>query len=146
MSAKKKSKSKSGTAVAIHAAHTDGLHHVVGFGNLRVIICVEDGFYFAQGLELDYGAQGDSLEDVKEQFEDGLMATVQEHLKIYGSIEKMLKQAPEETWKEILTVKSKSAHRFSQVTTHEVRRELPKHFQENLAFEGISYIQLETAA
>ena len=46
--------------------------HVVGIGNLRVAIETDGKFWTAQGLEIDYIAQGDDLEDAKKQFEDGL--------------------------------------------------------------------------
>jgi predicted RNase H-like HicB family nuclease len=45
-------------------------------GALRVFIYNDDGSYFAQGLELDYFAQGESLEDVKARFFDGLLLTL----------------------------------------------------------------------
>ena len=137
MSILKKPKKKNAGATAVQASHDN--HHVVGFGNLRVLICEEDGAFFAQGLELDYAAQGNSLADAQKQFESGLAATVQEHLRIFGSIEKMLKQAPEQVWKEILSVKTASSHSLSQVSMHDVGRELPKNFHENLPFDGIAY-------
>lgn len=84
--------------VAIHLQHDDGEHHAVGIGNLRVIIHNDDGSYFAQGLEIDYAAQGDSVEEVKKNFEDGLHATLRQHLKMFGKIDGILRVAPQDVW------------------------------------------------
>ena len=60
------------TAVAAHSVDADEKHQAVGIGNLRVLILPdEDGFWFAQGLELDYGVQGSTLEEAKKHFEEG---------------------------------------------------------------------------
>ena len=74
---------------------------MVGIGNLRVMVFNDDGSWFAQGLEIDYFSQGDSLEDVKARFEGGLCATFSEHLKTHGTIEGVLKVAPQEVWQEL---------------------------------------------
>jgi len=82
-------------AKAVHAKkRTDkGTAHVVGIGDLRVMIVEEEGHWFAQGLEIDYAADGLSLDDVKRRFEQGLASTVSEHVKIYGSIQHLLRVA-----------------------------------------------------
>src|SRR5579863_5371997 len=58
-------------ATAIHAKHSDGNRHIVGIGNLRVIIVPDGKLWFAQGLEIDYAVQGNSVEDAKRQLEAG---------------------------------------------------------------------------
>ena len=54
-------------ATAIHGVSQEG-DHLVGIGNLRVLIEKEGNFWFAQGLEIDYVAQGDTMEAVQKEF------------------------------------------------------------------------------
>lgn len=118
--AAKKALGKSKKALAIHGKTTDGKHHLVGIGNLRVIIVPDADYWFAQGLEIDYAAQGTSLEDAKREFEKGLFATVAQHLRIHGGIEALLQVAPTPAWAPFL--KDASAYKgwLSQVSLHEV--------------------------
>ena len=103
---KKKAVKKGSKKPAIKTAALEiskGDQTVVGILNLRVAIVQDGRFWFAQGLDIDYGAQGSSLDDVTEQFESGLVATIHrrhsEHLKIYGTIENVLQVAPPTVWK-----------------------------------------------
>ena len=105
--------------------------HIVGIGNLRVLIVKEGDFWYAQGLEIDYVAQGETSEDVREAFQEGLVATIHENLKIHGTIEPVLKVAPQEIWKKILT----PPHRFTQVSSHQIDP-MP-----GFPFEGIGYLE-----
>ncbi len=124
------------TTAAIHGKMKDGTD-VVGTFHLKVFITTEGGHWVAQGLDIDYLAQGKSIEDVKTQFEDGLTATIHEHLKIYGSIEKVLVPAPADVWKEFFHNSTKPNPKirrkeFSQVSVH------------RLPYQVIDYV--ETAA
>jgi hypothetical protein len=113
--AKKKQKKVSTSSVmAIHA--NEGDTHIVGIGNLRVIVCNDGGFWFAQGLEIDYASDGRSFEEVKSNFEEGLKATISQHLQVYQNIEKLLIPAPAKVWQELASVKKHL--RFSQVSRH----------------------------
>jgi len=112
--------------------------HVVGIGNLRVAIETDGKFWTAQGLEIDYIAQGDDLEDAKKQFEDGLACVIHQHMRIYGSIDKLLSPAPREVWKEVLNPKAIRA-RYSQVSIHEI-------IKEAFGFEKVDYLVLANAA
>lgn len=96
-----------------------GSAHVVGFGDLRVMI-IRDGEneWYAQSLEIDYIAQGQSLESVQSAFEAGLKKTIEEHLKLYGDIKKLLKAAPQEVWAEFYEHTTSCAYRYSQISTH----------------------------
>lgn len=137
MGAPKKVTKANVAAIAVHGKAPDGEHHVVGIGNLRVAICSDGKFWTAQGLEIDYIAQGSSSEDVKANFESGLAATIQQHLSIFGDIKKLLCPAPAEVWKDALDPKT-IHNRFSQVSQHEViTRALP--------FQGIDYLELAAA-
>jgi len=124
--------------IALHGKKEDG--DVVGMFNLRVVVIPDGEMWFAQGLDIDYASSGPSLEGVKENFQDGLSATVCENLKIYGSIEKLLKPAPQHVWKELYHSQSEGIRfRFSQVTFHEKLKDV-------LPFGGIDYLQRESKA
>ena len=131
--AKKPKKVLAPQAMALHGA--SGSTHFVGIGNLRVMITRDHGSWFAQGLEIDYAAQGSSLEDVKKRFEEGLAATIEEHLKIYASIDKLLRPAPKEVWVELANAAAEMK-RYSQVSVHTLR---------SLPFERIEYFEPRAA-
>ena len=92
----------------------------VGIWNLHVIITHDDGSWFAQAAEIDYAAQGDSVEDVKSRFQQGLCSTIHEHLTVYGDLDQFLQPAPPEVWKEIMKAVSADGghHELSQLSVH----------------------------
>ncbi len=124
-------KGSSAAATAIHG--TDGSTHIVGIGNLKVIICQDGGCWFAQGLEIDYAANGHSLEEAKENFQTGLKGTIDLHIKAYGTIGHFLKIAPPEVWKDLHSTPGRQ-YRYTQVTLHE---DLFK----TLGYQGINFIE-----
>jgi predicted RNase H-like HicB family nuclease len=81
---------------AFHA--TRGCEHAVILADIKVLILNDDGGWFAQGLDIDYSAQGDSIEEVKQRFEHGLQRTLEANLDAYGEIYRVLKVAPQEYW------------------------------------------------
>lgn len=83
-----------------HAVQVDGNDgsHVAVFENLRVLITKEDGTWLAQGLEVDYAVDGESLADVKKRFEDGLAMTIVSNLRVHQTIKPLLQVAPQEVW------------------------------------------------
>jgi hypothetical protein len=134
---KKTKKKKINTALAIHGKAKDGTN-LVGIGNIRVFIVNEENSWFAQALEIDYAAQGKSLADVKKNFENGFVATIHEHLKVFGTITKLLKPAPQEVWAEVFS-SGKKVKFYSQFSSH---YNLP----EALPFSGLDfYSDPETA-
>lgn len=112
---KAKGSKKNVAATAIHG--TDGETHIVGIGNLRVVICPDEGGWFAQGLEIDYAAGGATIPEVKKNFEKGLKGTINLHLQMHGNIEHLLNPAPPPTWKEFYW--SGKQYRFTQVSLHD---------------------------
>ena len=104
-------------AVALHAKAKHGDGHIVGLLGLRVVLIEEDGAWFAQGIDIDYLAQGDDIEDAKKQFEVGLTATVELHLKKFRGIQRLLRVAPVEVQRELDT---KIGMCYSQVTSHAI--------------------------
>lgn len=85
-----------------HGKSPDGKIHFVGITALKVVILKDGSNWFAQGLDLDYGCSGTSIENAKKNFENGLMATIQLHIQAYNTIVKMLKPAPPEVWQDTL--------------------------------------------
>ncbi len=73
----------------------------VGIRNLRVLVTEEDpGVWVAQGLEIDYAAQGRSAAEVKQRFHDGLRATISDQMEEYHSIAQLIVPAREEVFAE----------------------------------------------
>ena len=126
-------------ATAVHIANESG-DHVVGIGDLRVILIEEGGSWYAQGLEIDYVAQGSSISQAKANFETGLHATVSENLRIFGTIEPLLTPAPPEVWKDRLNPQSK-AKRFYYASVHQLGT--MDDVLDFLPFQGIDYLQAE---
>jgi hypothetical protein len=91
--------------------------------------------WYAQGLEIDYAAQADSVPAVKTLFEEGLEATAHENLRVFGTIDKMLKPTPPEVWRDMIYGRYTQKRSFyhSQVLFHEQNKELP--------FDGISFLE-----
>lgn len=77
----------------IHAKASDERvdTHFIAVWNLRVWVREEDGWFFAQGLEVDYAAQGSTRDEVMQLFKDGFAATIDDHLRVYGTIEEFLR-------------------------------------------------------
>lgn len=134
----KKKPKKHGTA-AFHATGEDG-SHIVGIGNLRVVILKDGKKWFAQGLEIDYAAQGKNLKDVKDQFSTGLCATLHEHLRVFGHIGGVLKAAPPEVWKEMLYENAARLNFHSQISEHDFTHTNEK-LQTDFPFANIEYLQ-----
>jgi hypothetical protein len=131
--ATKKKQKKAPPAMAVHAAHKDGVHHLVGFGNIRVIIVPDGAAFFAQGLEIDYAAQGSTIDEVKKHFEIGLEATIQQHLKVYGNIKHLLQPAPPAIWQELVPEKTAVHNSYWHISEHEIE-------DSALPYQGINYL------
>jgi hypothetical protein len=102
----------------------------VGIGDLRVVVQNGGRFWFAQGLDVNYIAQGDDLEDVKRTFVDGFQKTVEAHRRVYGNLENLLRrQGPSEKWRELAHVTIKRRQ----------RTDVPAIFP----FEGIEFLETE---
>ena len=126
-----------------HAVHLEDTEHAaVAIWNLSVLIVPDENFWFAQGLEINYGAQGDTPEDAQDNFQQGLLATIAQHLRVHGHIKKLLKFAPDEILSEAAEHKS-SLQRFAQVSFHEI---LDAKSQLKIPFDGIDYRVLPRAA
>ncbi len=100
---------------AVHVRSEDGTKHIVGISDLQVLITQCEDHWFAQGIEIDYGAEGKNLDDVRRSFEYGLAATISAHLKEFQTIERLLRPAPEFVRQRIA---SGIANRYSQLSRH----------------------------
>ena len=60
-------------------------------GSVQVQVIPDGRFWWAEGISVDYGAQGDTVEDSLEHFQIGLNATVRLHLQKFGNTEKLLR-------------------------------------------------------
>jgi hypothetical protein len=135
-----KLKAAAGDTKAVHIEDDDG--QAVAIWNLSVLIIPDGKFWFAQGLEINYGAQGDSEEDAKSNFQAGLLDTICLHLRVHGHIEKLLEFAPSRVLVE--AAKNKTLiKRFGQVSFHDIA---DSKVQEALPFSGIDYRVLRQVA
>jgi hypothetical protein len=75
------------------------------------------GIWLAQGLEIDYAAQGKSLAEVKQRFQDGLRATITEQLKQFKGISQILVPARADVFVEFQTAIDGPV-RYSQISLH----------------------------
>lgn len=103
-------------AKALHVANNES--HLVAIGNLTVVISRDGKGWFAQGLEIDYAAGGPTLAKAKKNFQKGLKGTIHLHLKLYETIDKLLKPAPPKVWKDNYWVANSKQFTFSQVSFH----------------------------
>ena len=87
--------------------------------NLHVLVTHDEGGWFAQGAEVDYAAQGSSLENVKKHFEEGFAETIHLHLKMYGTAKYFLSNsAPPDVFGELLKATEKTGYTFSHKSLH----------------------------
>lgn len=83
-----------------HRRGADGCHHISIA--LRVWLYEEADMWVAQGIDVDYAAAGNTLEDVKDRFARGLIASVEANLDEFGTLEHLCKRAPDEIWRAFL--------------------------------------------
>jgi hypothetical protein len=114
---------------------------VVAVGDLRVVLFADSDQWIAQGLEIDYAAQGDSVDAAKAAFESGLAATLQENLRVFGKIAMVLRPAPSEVWQSVL-LPGAVLTRHSQISLESPADATTAVSSSSLPFNGISYIQL----
>lgn len=129
---------------ALHAHDGDG-HHAVALSALRVMLLPDSSGWFAQGLEIDYASSGGSQDEAKANFEQGLRATIHEHLRMYGSIERFLKVADKSAWDEFLKpVQETVKQSFSCVQLHNLAALPDELASMKLPFDSIAFISRES--
>lgn len=133
------------TTITHYGDEQDADTHAVVVDALRVVLVQDDECWFAQGLELDYAASGHNLDDVKQRFEQGLTATFNEHLRIYGTVENFLKVAPQEAWD--LWLNADKRYAFTCASVHNLAdADALESNEPRLPFSGIAYLVQPVAA
>jgi predicted RNase H-like HicB family nuclease len=123
-------------AAAFHLSSPDGEHHAIAIGiwNLHVLLAQDGEFWVAQSVEIDYVVQGNSIEEAKKNFENGLEATIDLNLRMYGNIEGLL-MSRNEVLQEAARNK-RSLKLYWQVTMHDMGVKS----KQALPFDGISFL------
>lgn len=107
-------------ATALHAQTENGTD-VVMIDKLRVALMQDGSTWVAQGLEIDYAAEGSSLDEAKTAFARGLMLTLRENVRVFGNIRNVLRVAPPEVWNAYMAANVlRQIH--SQISEHSVRQ------------------------
>lgn len=115
---------------------------IVGILDLQVIVAPQGKLWVAQALEIDYAAAGESPEDAKKRFEDGLCATIHEHLRVFGTLSRLTQSTPApDEWFSL--VKKGKLEEYTQVSIHDF---LPDKIDKLLLpFGQIKYVLAEAA-
>lgn len=129
---------KKTVGASAHHAHV-GDHHAVGVLSLRVLLVEDTSGWFAQGLDIDYAASGLTVDEVKKSFEVGFCATVHEHLVMHGSIDRLLKPADQDVWKEFY--ESRKGLQFSCIQLHSLAEDCDSQETLELPFDSIQFMQ-----
>jgi len=119
--------------------YKEGAHDVVKIGDLRVLVVKEGPWWFAHGLEIDYTAQGTSLEEVKDRFARGLAVTAHAYIEKFGSIKKFLRPASADVLLELADASEKKLLTMSTMSLRELQVEEP--VQRALPFSGIHFFE-----
>lgn len=122
------------------ASISDGKVHAAGVKALHVLLCQDDGGWFAQGLEIDYAACGADLDEAKANFSKGLISTTHEHLIMYGNLKKLLVLAPQDAWDEYYKAPAEtiSQEMFTFITA--IATPEQKAAAEAIPFAGMQFI------
>ena len=72
--------------------------YIAGLGRMKVSVEPDGKFWYAEGVEWDYGAQGDSVADAVFNFIVGFQATIKANVARFGKFDKS-------KWKRGITVK-----------------------------------------
>lgn len=141
---KSKAKNNDTKSFAVQLERSDG-SKTVCIGNLHVLLTKdENGTWLAQGLEIDYAIDGDSVDEVKKRFEQGLALTVKSHLRVYGDIKSLLRIAPQPIWdKFYAAVPPDVQHHQTLLTVHALPKQVKAATQpqQRLPFDRIVYAQ-----
>jgi hypothetical protein len=108
--------------------------------DLRVLIVPEGGQWVAQGLEIDYVAYGATVNEAKANFENGLAATLQHNMEAFGTIENVLKVAPEDVWSEFWRTAPGSRNQYSQISVHHLSKAQKRAAEANVDQRGIASV------
>ncbi len=107
------------------------------------MLIVPDGkAFFAQCHEIDYAAQGETLEEVKSNFEKGFSATVFHHLRMFGSLDEMMHPVGGDMWQDLIGSTEGMKFTVSHTALHRV---LNKRVEVLSPYQNIEYAQAMAA-
>lgn len=95
---------------------------LISLNNVRVLIEEKTNYWFAQCLDIDYCAQGVSMNDVKQNFEDGLLGSIKANIDTFGSLDNFLIAPPFSVRKNLL---NHSHHKFNCIAEYDLKDSLP---------------------
>ena len=121
----------------------DGDLHAVATA-LRVLITRADaGGFVAQGLDIDYVATGDTVEEVQDHFAQGLLGTVRALLRRSRPLSALFKSsAPPEAWQSYMD--SDRQDMLACATFVDLRAKLPP--KTGFPFDRLAYCQIPEAS
>lgn len=91
-------------------------HCLIGLANLRVILFTEDLSWFAQGIDIDYLAEGSTEEEAKKNFEEGLCGTLHAYYSKYGTIRGRLRAASRQLVREVAAQENAKGATFGSIS------------------------------
>ena len=91
---------------------------------LNVLIVRVGPGYYAQGIEIDFAACGDSIEDAQRRFERGFFETVSANLARFRDLKRFIKPAPEDIRREFGERVEEDKYTFSSVSVHTLEEKL----------------------
>ncbi|MGH8029359.1 MAG: type II toxin-antitoxin system HicB family antitoxin [Arenimonas sp.] len=122
-----------------NVAHvSDGDLHAVATA-LRVLITPADaGGFVAQGLEIDYVATGDTVEEVQDRFARGLLATIESLIRRARPLSALFKSStPPEAWQAFMD--KGAGDMVTCVTAVDLRDQMPRDAAASFPFGVLAY-------
>ena len=128
---------------------TDGHNHAAFVKELRVMLMPDSTGWFAKSLEIDYEACGATLDEVKKNFAEGLIATIHEHLETFGNLQKVIIAANKEMQDEYSRlspdkIQTESLSFLTVVKDSKVEK--PAEIVKSIPFDAVKFIQPKQVA
>lgn len=116
------------------------------FGMLRAVILQDSSCnaYVIQGLEVDYAAQGSTIEEARKNFEYGLAASLFANQKMFNHVDNFLVAAPPDVWWDCLY--KQRAATLKRSLSHTFHSALALNDVQSLPFENIEYFDFSVDA
>jgi len=93
---------------------------------LRAVVVPDEGVFFAQGLDVDYFASGQTIEEAEKNFEDGLETLVALHVEKFGNVDR-LRPVSE-------NVREEYANVSNNMATHTLRGVAARHLNSKVLY------------
>jgi hypothetical protein len=111
---------------AKHSVEGGNRHHVQIDG-LKVWVYPSDGRWVAHGIDVDYATSGATAVEAQQAFAEGFSLTIVEHLRRFGSLERLLSRAaPDDVRRRwVLEMERQQVHRSDEPLSLKPAGELP---------------------